>query len=93
MLIYSDFIQAWRIEKHVSDSSLGVGGGVGCQRKSEGGEGMSEEVETLGEAPPPLNDLLPRTVKKFRAVFLFRDPPLPKFLDSSYQYTCNCHQL
>ena len=28
---------------------------------------MSEEVETLGEAPPPLNDLdlLPRTVKSF----------------------------
>ena len=28
-----------------------------------GGGGVLEEVETLGEAPPPLNDRLPRTVK------------------------------
>ena len=27
------------------------------------GRGVSEEVETLGEAPPPLNNRLPRTVK------------------------------
>ena len=26
-------------------------------------EGVSEEVETLGEAPPPLNYRLPRTIK------------------------------
>ena len=35
---------------------------------SFGGEGVSEEVETLGEALPllnPLNDRLPRTVKSF----------------------------
>ena len=28
-----------------------------------GGEGVSEEVKTLGEAPSPLNYRLPRTVK------------------------------
>ena len=28
-----------------------------------GGRGVLEEVETLGEAPPPLKDRLPRTVK------------------------------
>ena len=39
---------------------------------------MSEEVETSGEAPPPLNDVLPRTVK-FHTVFLFRDPPSLSF--------------
>ena len=33
------------------------GGGV------EGGRGVSEEVKTVGEAPPPLNDRLPRTIK------------------------------
>ena len=37
---YSDFIQAWRIEKHESGSSFLLGGEV------------SEEVETLGEASP-----------------------------------------
>ena len=45
-----------------------------------GGKGMSEEVEveTFGEAPPPL--LLPKD--KFHAVILFCDPsPLPEFLD------------
>ena len=51
---------------------FGVGGGGG-------GSGVSEEIETLGEAPPPLNDRLPRTVNY--TVFLFRDPPLPEFLD------------
>ena len=40
-----------------------------------GGGGLSEEVETLGEAPPPLNDRLPRTVDIYYAVFLLRDPP------------------
>ena len=39
------------------------------------GGGMSEKVEALGEAPPPLNDLLPRTVKIF-----MHFPPLPEFL-------------
>ena len=48
-----------------------------------GGEGVSEKVETLGEAPPPLNDRLPRRVKSFfptndtYSVFLFRDLPSP----------------
>ena len=37
---YSDFIQAWRIEKHESGSSFLLGGEV------------SEEVETLGGASP-----------------------------------------
>ena len=48
----SDFIQAWRIEKHESGNSFFWGGGI------------SEEVKTLGEfeALPPLNDRLPRTV-------------------------------
>ena len=35
---------------------------------------MPEEVETMGEAPPPLNDLLPRTVKSFMQ-FEFLPPP------------------
>ena len=49
----------------------------------EGGGRVSEEVETLGEALPPLNYQLPKTVKNYYAVFLFRDPPppLPEFLD------------
>ena len=34
------------------------------------GGGVSEEVETLGEALPPLNDRPPRTVKSF---FLIND--------------------
>ena len=54
--------EAWRIEKHESGNSfLGEGGGR-----------VSEEVETLGEALPPLNYQLPRTVKNYYAVFLFR---------------------
>ena len=36
---------------------------------------MSEEVKTLGEAPPPLNDLLPRTVKNYSVTH----PPPPSF--------------
>ena len=44
-----------------------------------GGEGVSEEVETLGEAPPPFDY---QGQSKTNAVFLFRDPPpLPEFLD------------
>ena len=39
------------------------------------GGGVSEEVETLVEAPPPLNDQLPR------AVNIYAIPPLPEFLD------------
>ena len=54
-----NFIQAWRIEKHESANSF-----FGGRR-----EGISEEVETLGEAPPPFNDRLPRAVKNY-AVFL-----------------------
>ena len=53
-----------------------------------GGEGrgnqMSEEVETLGKAPPPFNDLLPRTVKSFMQFFYSvtpPPPPPPEFLD------------
>ena len=53
-LMYLDFIQAWRIEKQFL-SFLGRGGST---------EGVSEEVKTLEEAPPPLKDLLPRTVNK-----------------------------
>ena len=52
MYIYSDFTQVWRIEKHESGNSFGGG--------------MSEEVETLGEAPPPSVTPLPE----------FLDPPL-----------------
>ena len=40
-----------------------------------GGGGMSEEVKTLGEAPPPLNDLLPRTVKSFMQFSYSVTPP------------------
>ena len=53
MEIYSDFIQAWRIEKHENGNSFLGGGG--------GRKGVSEEVETLGEVPPLLNYLWPRT--------------------------------
>ena len=42
--------------------------------------GMSEEVETLRKALPPLNDLLPRTVKSFMQ-FSYSVTPLPEFLD------------
>ena len=63
----------------MANSFLGVGG-----RK-----GVSEEVETLGEAPPLLNYRLPRTVKNYDiyTVFLFRDPPPPhpEFLDPPLQ--------
>ena len=41
-----------------------------------GGGGMSEEVKTLGEAPPPTST---KDSQKFHAVFLFRDPPSPSF--------------
>ena len=41
---------------------------------------MSEEVETLGEAPPPLNDL-PRTIKSFMQFSYSVTPPLPELLD------------
>ena len=34
-----------------------------------GREGVSEEVETFGEAPPLLNYRLPRTVKKLICSF------------------------
>ena len=46
-----------------------------------GREGVSEEVENLGEALPLINCRLPRTVKNIYnyAVFLFRDPPSPSF--------------
>ena len=74
---YSDFIQAWRIEKHESGSSFLLGGR--CQRKSK-------PWGKLPLCPPPLNDQLPRTVKSFfptadifYAVFLFRDPPSSSF--------------
>ena len=45
--ISSDFIQAWRIEKHELKWQFLFGG--------EGGkEWVSVEVETFGEPPPPL---------------------------------------
>ena len=42
---------------------------------------MSEEVETLGEAPPLLNYRLPMTVENYDiyVLFLFRDLPSPSF--------------
>ena len=47
--------QAWRIEKHESGNSFIFWKGDP--------KGVSEKVdETLGKAPPPLNDRLPRTV-------------------------------
>ena len=48
--IFSDFIQAWRIEKHETENSNSGGGGVE-------GRGVSKEVEieTLGEALLLLN--------------------------------------
>ena len=57
------------VEKHESGNSFFLGGG------------MSEEVETLGKIPPPLNDLLPRTVKSFMQFSYSVTPPLPEFLD------------
>ena len=36
---------------------------------------MSEEVETLGEAPPPLNDRLPRTVNIMQFSYSVTPPP------------------
>ena len=45
---------------------------------------MSEEVETLGEAPPLFNYRLPRRVENYDiyAVFIFRDPP-PRVSESA----------
>ena len=43
---------------------------------------MSEEVETLGEAPPLLNDLLPRTVKSFMQ-FSYSVTPRPPRVSGS----------
>ena len=57
----------------------------------EGGrEGVSEEVENLGEALPLINCRLPRTVKNIYnyAVFLFRDPPSPSFWIRPWLVSC-----
>ena len=60
-----------------------------------GGRGVSEEVETLGEAPPLLNYRLPRTVENYDiyAVFIFRDPPSPSFWIRPWGLTGRRHAL
>ena len=49
---------------------------------------MSEEVETLGEAPPPLNNLLPRTVKSFMQFSYSVTPPPPRVSGSALFKVC-----
>ena len=50
----------------------------------EGREGVSEEVKTLGEAPPSLNDQLPRTVKKIMIYGVFHSvTPRPRVSGSA----------
>ena len=48
-----------------------------------GREGVSEEVENLGEAPPLINCRLPRTVKNIYIQFSYSVTPPPRVSGST----------